>query len=125
MRAERMNRRQRKKQFKKRYGFNPPRNIPIQTAIKIMERRERIIATTERLKATILNLWEVMREPLLQFVEALKEFGTAFITVPQWERGQRAALQRLQTQLMLQQRQQEREVKQVESNINILNHDRR
>ena len=120
-----MNKRQRKKQFKKRYGFNPPRNIPVQTAIKIMERRESIIAAVAGLKKAILTLWEAMREPLLQFAEALKEFGTAFITVPEWERGQRAALKRLQTQLMLQQRQQEREVKQIESNINILNHDRR
>lgn len=120
-----MNRRQKKKQFKKRYGFNPPRNIPVQTAIKIMERRESIIEAVDRIKVTILNLWETMREPLLQFAEALKEFGTAFITVPEWERGQRAALRRLQTQLMLQQRQQEREVKQIESNINIFNHDRR
>ena len=120
-----MNRRQRKKQFKKRYGFNPPRNIPIQTAIKITERRESIIAAANRLKIAILNLWETIKEPLLQFVEALKEFGTAFITVPEREQGQQAALKRLQTQLMLQQRQQEREVKQVESNINILNHDRR
>lgn len=120
-----MNRRQKKKQFKKRYGFNPPRNIPIQTATKIMERRESIIVAMERLKDTILNLWEIMREPLLQFAEALKEFGTAFITVPDWKRGQRTALKRLQIQLVLQQRQQEREVKQIESNINILNHDRR
>lgn len=120
-----MNRRQRKKQFKRRYGFNPPRNITIQTATKIMERRESIIAAAERLKIAILNLWESIREPLLQFAEILKEFGTAFITAPELERGQRAALKRLQTQLMLQQRQQEREVKQVESNINILNRDRR
>lgn len=75
-----MNRRQQKKQFKKRFGFNPPRNIPIQTATKIIERRESIIAETEILKATILNLWEIMREPLLQFVAALKEHDTAFIT---------------------------------------------
>lgn len=120
-----MNRRQQKKRFKKRYGFNPPRKITIQTATKIMKRRESIIAAAEKLKIAILNLWETIKEPLLQFVEALKEFGTAFITVPEWERGQRAALKRLQTQLMLQQRQQEREAKQVESNINILNHDRR
>ena len=120
-----MNRRQQKKRFKKRYGFNPPRNIPIQTAIKIMERRENIIAAAERLKVAILNLCETIKEPLLQCVEALKEFGTAFITAPELERERRAALKRLQTQLMLQQRQQESEVKQVESNINILNRDRR
>lgn len=120
-----MSRRQKKKQFKKRYGFNPPRNFSIQTAIKIMECRENIIATVKKLKKTILDLWEVLKEPLLELAEALKEIGTAFITVAERERGQRTALKRLQTQALLQQRQQEREVEQVESNINILNHDRR
>lgn len=119
-----MNRRQKKKAFKKRFGFNPPRNIPIKTAIRVMERREKIIKSVERLKAAIMDLWEVAREALLQFTDALKELGTAFITVPEWERGQRWALKRLQRQLSLQQRQQKMEAKWIEGNSDIHNNDR-
>lgn len=120
-----MNRRQKKKAFKKRFGFNPPKNIPIRTAIKVMERREKILKSAEKLKAEIMELWEAVREALLQFADTLKELGTAFITVPEWERGQRWALKRLQMRLQLQQRQQEREVKGIEGNSDIYNHDRR
>lgn len=42
-----MNRRQRKKQFKKRYGFNPPRSFSIQTATRIAENRVYIRAGAE------------------------------------------------------------------------------
>lgn len=51
-----MNKRQRKKQFKKRFGFNPPRNISMQTATRIMENKESVIAACERLKAAINDL---------------------------------------------------------------------
>lgn len=53
-----MNRRQKKKAFKKRFGFNPPRNISIRTATQIMEYKESIIGIFKRLKAAILNPWE-------------------------------------------------------------------
>lgn len=36
-----MNRRQKKKQFKRRFGFNPPRSISIKAATYIMERRKK------------------------------------------------------------------------------------
>lgn len=36
-----MNRRQKKKQFKRRFGFNPPRSILIKAATYIMERRKK------------------------------------------------------------------------------------
>ena len=56
-----MNRRQKKKAFKKRFGFNPPRGISIRTATRIMEHKETIIAAFERLKAAILGLWEQVK----------------------------------------------------------------
>ena len=52
-----MNKRQKKKAFKKRFGFNPPRGISTRTATRIMEHKEIIIAAFERLKAAILDLW--------------------------------------------------------------------
>lgn len=38
-----MNRRQKKKQFKRRFGFNPPRSISIKAATYIMERRNDVV----------------------------------------------------------------------------------
>jgi len=71
-RRQAMNRRQKKKAFKKRFGFNPPRGISIRTATRIMEHKETIIATFERLKAAILDLWERVKQPALELAEALK-----------------------------------------------------
>lgn len=79
-----MNRRQKKKQFKKRFGINPPRGISIKTATCTMQHREKVIAAFERIKKAILDLWEMIKQPALEF-----------------------------------------EVMQIESNINISNHDRR
>lgn len=120
-----MNKRQRKKQFKKRFGFNPPRSISIQTATRIMENKESIIAACERLKAAINDLWEHIKKPLLELVEALKEIKTAFIDHMERNRRQYAALANFQSKVLLQQRQQEKEVMQIESSFNIHNHDRR
>lgn len=120
-----MNRRQKKKQFKKRFGFNPPRSFSIQTATRIMENRENIIAEVERLKRAILNLWESIKKPMLELAEAIKAAATELISEPERKRRQYMALAEFQTKVLLQQRQQEREAKQIESNINILNHDRR
>lgn len=120
-----MNRRQKKKAFKKRFGFNPPRNISIRTATQIMEHKENIIAIFNRLKAAILDLWEQVKKPALELAEELKKIRTAFISVQERNRQQREALSDFQTKVILQQRQQEREEKRIESNINILNHDRR
>lgn len=53
-----MNRRQKKKQFKKRFGINPPRGISIKTATRTMQHREKVIAAFERAKKAILDLWE-------------------------------------------------------------------
>lgn len=118
-----MNRRQKKKAFKKRFGFNPPRGISIRTATRIMEHKETIIATFEWLKAAILDLWERVKQPALELAEALKEIHTAFITSAERRRRQYIAALDFQTKLLL--RQQEREAKQIESNSDIHNHDRR
>ena len=118
-----MNRRQKKKAFKKRFGFNPPRGISIRTVTRIMEHKETIIATFEWLKAAILDLWEWVKQPALELAEALKEIHTAFITSAERRRRQYIAVEDFRTKLLL--RQQEREAKQIESNSDIHNHDRR
>lgn len=120
-----MNRRQKKKQFKRRFGFNQPRSISIKTTTHIMERRKNIIAAFEKIKKAILNPWEAVKELTLELETALKEAATAFISNKEKHRRQYAALQVFQTKIITQQRQQESEVMQIESNINISNHDRR
>lgn len=62
-----MNRRQKKKAFKKRFGLNPTRGISIRTATRIMEHKE----TIERLKAAILDLWERGKQSASKLAEAL------------------------------------------------------
>lgn len=116
-----MNRRQKKKAFKKRFGFNPPCGISISTATRIMKHKETIIAIFERLKAAILNLWEQVKKPALELAEALKEIHAAFITSAERRRRQYIAVEDFRTKLLL--RQQEREAKQIESNPDIHNHD--
>ena len=118
-----MNRRQKKKAFKKRFGFNPPRGIRIRTATRIMEHKETIIAIFERLKAAILNLWEQVKKPALELAEVLKEIHTDFITPAEKRRRQYIAVEDFRTKLLL--RQQESEAKQIEGNSDIHNHDRR
>ena len=127
-----MNRRQKKKQFKKRFGINPPRGISIKTATHTMQHREKVIAAFERIKKAILDLWEMIKQPALELATALKEAATALneaatalISNKEKRRRQYAALQAFQTKVITQQRQQESEVMQIESNINIYNHDRR
>lgn len=123
-----MNRRQKKKQFKRRFGFNPPRSISIKAATYIMERRKNIITAFEKIKKAILNLWEAVKKPALELATALKEAATAFISNKEKHRRQYEALQVFQTKVIAQQRQQrqqESEVMQIESDINISNHDRR
>ncbi len=118
-----MNRRQKKKAFKKRFGFNPPRGISIRTATRIMEHKETIITAFVRLKAAILDLWERVKQPALELAEALKEIHTAFITSAERRRRQYIAVEDFRTKLLL--RQQESEAKQIEGNSDIYNHDRR
>lgn len=119
-----MNRRQKKKQFKKRFGINPPRGISIKTATHNATPRK-VIAAFERIKKAILDLWETIKQAALESATALKEAATAFISNKEKHRRQYAALQVFQTRVITQQRQQESEVMQIESNINISNHDRR
>lgn len=81
-----MNRRQKKKRFKKQYGFNPSRSFSIQAAKKIAENREKIIAAIEGLKRAILALWESIKKQALELAEVLKAAATAFISEPERKR---------------------------------------
>lgn len=56
-----MNKRQRKKNFKRRYGYNPPRNMPIHKA-------ERMAAVIEQYK----KAWECLKNTLLEIAEVLQ-----------------------------------------------------
>ena len=114
-----MNQRKRKKQFKKRYGFNPPRRFSIQTATRIMEKKAEIVAGFERLKAAILNLWEPIREFVKEVAEAFKTVASIIIDTAEKKNCQYIALQDYQNKAIEQQKQQEKEETQVESNINI------
>lgn len=118
-----MNRRQKKKAFKKRFGFNPPRNISTRTVTRIIELKETIIVAFERLKAAILDLWERVKQPALELAEALKEIHTAFITSAERRHRQHIAVEDFQTKILL--RQQESEAKRIEGNSDIHDHDRR
>lgn len=120
-----MNQRKRKKQFKKRYGFNPPCRFSIQTVTRTMEKKAEAIASFERLKAAILNLWEPIREFIKEVAEALKTVASILIDTAEKKNRQYIALQDFQNKAMEQQKKQEREVTKVESNINIYNRDRR
>lgn len=104
-----MNRRQKKKAFKKRFGFNPPCGISTRTATRIMEYKKTIIAAFERLKAAILDLREWVKQSALELTERRSR--------------QYIAARDFRTELLL--RQQESEAKQIEGNSDIHNHDRR
>ena len=117
-----MNKRQKKKAFKKRFGFNPPRGISIKTVTRFMKYKETIIAAFEQLKVVILDAWERVKQPALELAEALKEIHTAFITSAERRRRQYIAVEDFRTKLLL--RQQESEAKQIEGNSDIHNHDR-
>lgn len=70
-----MNRRQKKKQFKRRFGFNPPRSISIKAATYIMERRKNIITAFEKIKKAILNLWGGGKETGVRVGDSIKRGG--------------------------------------------------
>lgn len=120
-----MNGRQKKKQFKKRFGFNPPRRFSVQTVTRTMEKKAEVVANFERLKAAILNLWKPIREFIKEVAEALKTVASILIDTAEKKNRQYIALQDFQNKAMEQQKKQEREATQVESNINIYNRDRR
>lgn len=56
-----MNKRQRKKKFKKKYGYNPPQSMPIHKA-------EQIAAVIEQYKMA----WECLKNTLLEIVKVLQ-----------------------------------------------------
>lgn len=77
----------------------------------------------ERIKTALLNLWERVKQPVLELAEALIEIGTAFITPVERRRRQYIALEDFRTKLLLQQ--WESEAKQIEGDLNIQNYNRR
>jgi len=120
-----MNRRQRKKQFKKQFGVNPPKNLSIRTATIIMQHRETIIAAFERFKNAILDLWEMIKKPALELAKELKEIAVKALEPEKRKIMQYEAMTDFQTKVRLQMRQQERERLRIEGDFNIHNHDRR
>lgn len=68
-----MNKRQRKKKLKKRYGYNPPRSMPIHKA-------EQIAKTKEQCK----KVWEFFQNTLQQIVNVLRQdFEKVYQTILQ------------------------------------------
>lgn len=117
-----MNKRQKKKALKKRFGVNPPRGIKLHDVIIFYEHKDATLLAVERMKAAIINAWEQIKEPFIRLYgeiqKAIKETeekeptaGRRFYSSNAW-RQQR-------------QRVQESEAMKIDSNINILNHDRR
>ncbi len=88
-----MNRRQKKKAFKKRFGFNPPRGISTKTATKIMKHKEKFIVIFNRLKTVILELREWVKQPVLELAKELKEIQEAFVTAEERRRRQYLVLE--------------------------------
>lgn len=118
-----MNKRQKKKAFKKWYGFNPPQGISIRTAMRFMGYKETIMAAFGRLKAAMLGLWERLKQTALELAGALKEIYAAFISSAERRRRQYIAAQDFRAKSLL--RQQESEVERIEGNPDIHNRDRR
>ena len=58
-----MNKRQRKKKFKKEYGYNPPQSMPIHKA-------EQMAAVIEQHK----EAWECLKNTLLEIAKALQPY---------------------------------------------------
>ncbi len=117
-----MNKRQKKKAFKKRFGVNPPRGIKLHDAIIFYEHKDAILLAVERMKAAIINAWQQIKEPFIRLYEeiqkAIKETEVKEPTAGQHFYSSNAWQQ-------LRQKVQESEAMKIESNINILNHDRR
>ena len=91
-----MNRRQKKKAFKKRFGFNPPRGTSIRTARRIMEHKEKFEQLFERMKAAILDLWERVKQPVLELAEELKKIYTASLTLVEKRHRQHIAVKEVE-----------------------------
>lgn len=62
-----MNRRQKKKNFKKKYGFNPPKNISLTKAEQAM-----------KVALNCKRLWEDVRTAVLEVVEVVKKVYSAY-----------------------------------------------
>lgn len=66
-----MNKRQKKKAFKKRFGVNPPKGMKLRTATTLLENKEAFIIAIKRVKEAILEVWKQIKELFLIFAEEL------------------------------------------------------
>lgn len=66
-----MNKRQKKKAFKKRFGVNPPKGMKLRTATILLENKEAFIIAIKKVKEALLNAWEQIKELFLIFAEEL------------------------------------------------------
>lgn len=117
-----MNKRQKKKAFKKRFGVNPPSGIKLHDTIDFCEHEDTILLAVERMKAALIDSWERIKEPLIRLYREMRK------TIKETEEKEPTARQRFYySNAWQQQRQkmQESEAMKIDSNINILNHDRR
>lgn len=117
-----MNKRQKKKAFKKRFGVNPPSGIKLHDTIIFDEHKDTILLAVERMKAALIDLWVQLKEPFIRLYRVMRK------TIKETEEKEPTAGQRLNSsnaRQQLREKVQESEVMKIESNINILNHDQR
>jgi len=112
-----MNKRQKKKAFKKQFGVNPPSGIKLHDTIVFCEHEDTILLAVERMKAALIDLWEQIKEPFTRLYREMRE------TIKETEEKEPTAGQRFYYSNARQA--QESEAMKIESNINIFNHDRR
>jgi hypothetical protein len=117
-----VNKRQKKKAFKKRFGVNPPKGIKPHDAIILYENKDAILLAAERIKTIILDAWAQIKGTFQRFYE---ELSKALREVEEKNRQQGETFKDTNAIEQLRQRAQEREAMKIESYINILNHDRR
>jgi hypothetical protein len=81
---------QEKKQFKKRYGFNPPKNMSIREATWVMENKGRITKAFEKMKKVILDMREVVEQGIFGTVKKSQKIETE--QVNRQENGEKEGL---------------------------------
>lgn len=117
-----MNKRQKKKAFKKRFGVNLPKGIKLHDAMILYENKDAILLAVERSKAIILDVWARIKET---FIKSYEELRKAFKEVAEKSRQQGTEFKATNAINQLRQRTQESEEIKVESSFNIRGHDRR
>lgn len=117
-----MNKRQKKKAFKKRFGVNPPRGIKQHDKIIFHEHKDAILLAAERMKGALINAWERIREP---FMSLCREIQKAIKDTEEKEPTAGERFYSSNARQQLRRKVQESEAMKIESDFNILNNDRR